>query len=98
MPVDVEFDPNKNEKNIEKHGISLKRARDFVLIQVLEDTRKNYGERRWQGWGTIDGKPHMLAFTVVQLSKGGERVRAISLRPATEREIKNYALQKKKRS
>ena len=68
-----------------------------VPIVVLEDARKNYGETRYRAWGTIDGKPHMLAFSVSELRTGGKRVRAISLRPANEKEIANHGLQKKKR-
>jgi uncharacterized DUF497 family protein len=48
MPADIEFDPNKNEKNIEKHGVSLNLAKRFVPIVVLEDARKNYGETRYR--------------------------------------------------
>lgn len=96
MPSDIEFDPNKSAKNLEKHGIGLDRARDFDIKLALEDTRKNYGEPRWRAWGTIKGKPYMLAFTVVEQRTGAKRVRAISLREATEQEIETYGLQKKK--
>jgi uncharacterized protein (DUF4415 family) len=62
--AEIEFDPNKDESNLRKHGISLARASDFRPIAVLEDTRKNYGETRYRAFGFIDEKPYALAFTV----------------------------------
>jgi uncharacterized DUF497 family protein len=45
----------------------------------------------------IGSKARALAFSVAEDRKSGsKRVRAISLRPATEQEIKNYGLSKKK--
>jgi uncharacterized DUF497 family protein len=96
--VDVEFDPNKDASNLVKHGVRLARASEFSPVAILEDTRKNYGEMRYRAFGFIGTKAHALAFTVIEDRKSGrKRVRAISLRPATEQEIKNYDLAKKSR-
>jgi uncharacterized protein len=95
--IDIEFDPNKDTSNLLKHGISLSRAREFELVKLLEDTRKNYGETRYRAWGFIDGAPHALAFSVTELRTGGKRVRAISLREATPKEIAAYDLTKNPR-
>jgi uncharacterized DUF497 family protein len=95
--AEIEFDPNKDESNLRKHGIRLARASDFRPVAVLEDTRKNYGETRYRGFGFIDGKPYALAFTV-RGSRADRKVRPISLRHATEKEIKSYGLQKARRS
>jgi uncharacterized DUF497 family protein len=47
-----------------------------------------------RGFGHIGSKAFALAFTVRETSHGN-RVRAISLRPATEKEIRQYGLSKK---
>jgi uncharacterized DUF497 family protein len=89
--LEIEFDPRKDASNLDKHGIRLARAREFTPVKILEDDRKNYGEIRYRGFGFI------LAFTVTELKTGGKRVRAISLRPANEKEIEQYGLTKKGR-
>jgi len=95
--MDVEFDLKKNASNFVKHGIELARAREFKPVTVLEDDRKNYGEVRYRGFGFIGLRAYVLAFTVTELRTGGKRVRAISLREATEKEIERYGLTKKSR-
>lgn len=81
----LEFDPDKDEKNRAKHGISLKRAEDLDIKAALtrEDTRFDYGERRWVAIGPIEGQLYVLVY-----SKAGSKVRAISLRLATPKETK----------
>jgi len=96
--VDIEFDSKKDASNLVKHGIRLVRASEFSPVKILEDTRRNYGEVRYRAFGFIGTKAHALAFTVTEDRKSGsKKVRAISLRPATEQEIKNYDLSKKNR-
>ena len=85
-----DFDPAKNAKNIEKHGVSFTRASKFVPINAVEDTRKNYGETRWQSYGHIGKELYFYVFTV----RSG-RVRAISLRPASQKEKEQYDKAKK---
>jgi uncharacterized protein len=76
----------------------LARAAEFSPVSILEDTRRNYGETRYRAFGFIGTKAHALAFSVTEDRKSGrKRVRAISLRPATEQEIRNYGLSKKDR-
>lgn len=48
--------------------------------------RYDYGEDRFQALGLIDGRLHMLVFTI----RGGT-LRAISLRKANPREVRRYA-------
>ena len=55
--AEIEFDPNKDESNLRKHGIRLARASDFWPVAVLEDTRKDYGETRYRGFGFIVPPP-----------------------------------------
>jgi uncharacterized protein len=94
--MDIEFDPKKDASNLVKHGIRLARASEFSPVAILEDTRKDYGEVRYRAFGFIGTKAHALAFAVAEDRKSGRRrVRAISLRPATDQEIRNYGLSKK---
>ncbi|HKR87894.1 MAG TPA: BrnT family toxin, partial [Phenylobacterium sp.] len=83
----IEFDPDKDEKNRKKHSIALQRAEDMDIHQALtrEDTRFNYGERRWVSIGPIDGQLYVLVWTL-QGTRTRPVVRAISLRPAEPKE------------
>ena len=84
--MEIEFDPAKDATNIAKHHISLARAVDFEMLAVQPDTRFDYGEERFRAWGLVDGEAFCLPFTTRD-----EKVRAISLRPAGEKEMKRYA-------
>ena len=88
----VVFDPEKDKANIAKHGVSLSRAGtmfvDDALIEI--DDRRDCGEPRWILYGEIDGRLHVLAFTVRE-----GMARAISLRKANDREQKYVARQRR---
>jgi uncharacterized DUF497 family protein len=77
--VPISFDPRKNERNIAERGLSF---------ELVEDVRRNYGERRFQALGMITGRLHALVFT----PRAG-RVHVISLRKANRREIRLYEAQ-----
>lgn len=81
------FDPEKDAINRAKHGLSLARAAEIDLGTALvrPDDRRDYGEPRWRAYGMIDGRLHMLAFTV----RDGV-LRAISLRRANAKETRRY--------
>ena len=81
----IEFDPGKDALNLAKHGTSLSRATDLEILAYVEDDRTTYGETRYRAWGLIDGRPHCLAFTYRE-----GRLRAISLRRASNTEMKRY--------
>ncbi len=83
--MNIEFDPEKDRKNIDKHGISLSRAAELEILTFLKDERNAYGEERYRACGLIDGEQHTLAFTF----RDG-KVRAISLRRAHKKEFKRY--------
>ncbi|WLE96580.1 MAG: BrnT family toxin [Candidatus Electrothrix communis] len=84
----IEYDPNKNRRNITKHGISFDLAERFEWDTALiwEDTRYNYGETRFCALGYIEIRMYHLVFTYRD-----DTVRVISLRKANKREIKHYA-------
>jgi uncharacterized DUF497 family protein len=85
--VQIEFDPAKDQLNLEKHGISLAAAVDIDLesAAVIEDRRRDYGEARFLAYAPIAGRLHVLWFTM-----RGTTVRAIGLRRANRRERKKY--------
>lgn len=87
----ITYDPEKNEKNIRERGISFGRAADFEWSSalVVEDTRKDYGESRFQALGFIEERLHMLVFT-----PRDPDTHVISLRKANKREVNRYETKK----
>lgn len=85
--MDVSFDPAKDGRNVALRGISLARATDFDWDSALivEDTRKDYGETRYQALGLIDDRLHMMVFT-----PRADLIHVISLRKANDRELWLY--------
>ena len=83
--MDIEFDAAKNAKNIEQRGIGFDRFADMDGTLSMEDTRRDYGERRVRVFGQIDGSLHAAVITL-----RGDRVRVVSLRRANEREERQY--------
>ena len=85
--MEVEFDPAKDVINRQKHGLSLADAAlmDIEAARVIPDERRPYGEARFRAYGWIEGRLHMLAFTV-----RGDALRAISFRRASSREVRRY--------
>ena len=51
--MDIEFDPVKNNRNLEVRGISFESAAefDFRSALILLDDRKDYGEIRYRAMG-----------------------------------------------
>lgn len=88
--MDISFDPAKNARNIETHGISLALAREFEWTGALniEDVRRNYGERRFQAYGLIGTRVYVLVY-----SPREGRMHVISLRKANKREVRRYESQ-----
>jgi uncharacterized DUF497 family protein len=88
----IAFDPEKEVRNVAKHGISLARAEEMDMSAALirEDDRFDYGETRYIAFGEIDHALHCLVFTF-----RGSRVRAISLRKANKKEIRRHGRETK---
>ena len=86
--MNCEFDPVKNESNIDKHGVSLAEAEAFEwdTAVVCEDTRKLYPETRFEAKGYIGDRLHVMVFCI-----RADVVRVISLRKANKREEMRYA-------
>ena len=56
--AEIEFDPKKNAINIAKHGISLARGEELLVIFAKFDRRQDYGEKRMLAYGYLDGLAH----------------------------------------
>ena len=86
--VQFEWDENKNRQNIKKHSFDFGDAEQMFggIFLFRPDTRKDYGESRSIGIGTIRGRTAVVVFT----ERGPETIRIISLRKATRREGKQY--------
>ena len=78
------FDPEKERRNLAKHGISLSRLAEMTGRLAIYSPRS--GEDRWVVIGWIEGR---LYAGVIANREGG--IREISLRPANRREQKDYA-------
>ncbi|MEN9670722.1 MAG: hypothetical protein RL018_999 [Pseudomonadota bacterium] len=91
--MEIEFDPAKNARNIELRGLSftLVEALDWSTAIILEDLRRDYGERRFRVFGLIGTSLHTMIFT-----PRGEKIRVISLRKSNLAERKRYEHQTKR--
>jgi len=85
--MSIIYDPEKCKRNIRERAISFDVVGDFEWdsAYVLEDIRKDYGERRYQALGVIRGRVHMVVFT-----PRGPDIQVISVRKANQREIERY--------
>jgi uncharacterized protein len=85
--MQLSFDPEKNERNIQDRGLAFTLAAelDWATALIDEDTRHEYGERRYRVLGCIGERLYALIFT----PRAG-MVHVISMRKANAREVKHY--------
>lgn len=86
--MEFEWDENKNQSNIRKHGISFMDAINVFLDPYRierEDDRMDYGEVRFQVIGMVSGR---LLFVVYTYRNGN--IRIISARRANRNERRRY--------
>ena len=88
------FDPEKNERNIQERGLSFERVAemDWDTALIAEDTRREYGERRYRVFALLDKRLHIAAIT-----PRGEDIRVISFRKANRKEELMYEREKARR-
>ena len=82
-----EWDEEKAEANLLKHGVSFDTVRLFewdTTVTLLDD-RQLYGERRWVSVGSIGSRLYKIAYVV-----RGNRVRLISAHKANRRDQRKY--------
>ena len=84
----IEFDPDKDRLNSEKHGVSLSAAAylEWDAGLTWDDARKAYGEPRRCGLVPMRDRLYHVVF----VDRGRQR-RIISLRKANRREVQRYA-------
>ena len=84
-----EWDEQKNQTNIEKHGLDFADAHKVfdnpMLIQL--DDRYEYDEERWVGIGLLD---HLAVVVVYVERDEGEIIRIISMRKALKYEQRRF--------
>ena len=86
--MDVEFDPDKDAANLEKHGVSLRfgaRVFDDVDVLIIPTVRADDEEERFKAIGEVDGD----LWTAVHVYRG-DKVRFISVRRSNAGEQRAY--------
>ncbi len=95
--MNFDWDNNKNQSNIAKHGISFEEAIaifDDPNILNYEDTRFNYGETRFVSIGQIILVTQEKTVIIVVIhTQRNQTIRLISARKANERERKRHERQ-----
>jgi len=83
----VTFDPVKDAKNIAERGLPFDMVDDidWSTALIIEDTRKDYGERRYRVFGCIGERLYVAVIT-----PRNKDVHVISLRKANAREVKEH--------
>lgn len=79
--IKFEFDPEKSNANLQKHGISLEDARGLWLVPGVEAAAKTEDELRFLRIGRIHGKFFTCIFTL-----RGQCIRLISVRRSRKNE------------
>jgi len=84
--MDISYDETKHDATMHKRGLSFELVRDldWSTALIAEDVRNDYGERRFQALGMIDGRLYMVVFTPRSVPH------IISLRKANSREVRKY--------
>jgi uncharacterized DUF497 family protein len=83
--MEFEWDPDKNEANIRKHGISFVGASRILAGTNYRERSDRGGERRWIAVGPYEGRLVTVVYT-----RREERYRIISARRAREHERRKY--------
>ena len=83
-----EWDENKRQSNLRKHGIDFQEAYEIFNNPMLRriDNRFDYGEDRW----TVLGMTHKCVVLFVYTELDEETIKLISIRKATKNEKKTY--------
>lgn len=85
--MEFEWDENKRQSNLSKHGIDFVRAASVFNSPILEkeDNRYDYGESRFIALGETNGIVLFVVYTM-----HGSVYRIISARRVTKREQRQY--------
>jgi uncharacterized protein len=83
----LEWDEDKRRRNLERHGLDFEDARllDWDGATVIEDTRFDYPEPRFCAIALGNDRYHIVTFCW-----RGRKLRIISFRKASDREVRRY--------
>jgi len=86
--VRFEWDENKNDDNIAKHGLDFEDASEVFDAPMLValDNRADYGEDRWIGIGFLEQRVVVTVYTF----RGSQVTRIISMRKALQHERNQF--------
>jgi uncharacterized DUF497 family protein len=86
--VNFEWDEDKNQENIQKHGLDFADAWEIfeAPMRTTFDARADYGEDRWTGIGFLANRIVVVVFT----ERGAGTIRIISLRKALKHEREKF--------
>jgi uncharacterized DUF497 family protein len=86
--VNFEWDENKNQENIRKHGFDFSDAWQIFQAPLVTDLDlgTDYGEDRWIVIGLLGSRTVVVTFTL----RGAQTIRIISLRKAFRHERKKF--------
>jgi uncharacterized protein len=86
----ISFDPEKRDWTLAVRGLDFAEAEEVFagLTQTLPDTRRPYGEARFQTYGWLDGRMVMVVWTA-----RGEDRHVISMRKCNDREQARFGEQ-----
>jgi len=81
--VNIEFDDVKDATNLAKHGVSLAVGAVILanLVGEVVDDRQDYGERRMNAFGLVQGRLFVCTYTLRNDAR-----RIISVRRASRQE------------
>ena len=84
-----EWNEDKRQENLKKHGIDFKDAHDIFNHPMKEelDLREDYGEDRWIVLGLMYGQ---VVYAVYTERDDGQTIRFISIRKALKNEREKY--------
>ena len=87
----ITFDPAKNDKNLTERGLSFEQVADldWDTAIAVEDTRKDYGEKRLRILAPPGGRLHIAVITMRD-----DATHVISFRKANRKEVKRYEQEK----
>ncbi len=90
MHMKIEWDSDKADSNLKKHGVSFEEAATALLdpMALAQEDVGSEGEPRWV---LIGMSAQLRLLTVVHTVRRQDRIRLISARRATRKEAKQYA-------
>jgi uncharacterized DUF497 family protein len=87
VPMRLTYDPAKNERNLAERGLSFELVADLEWETAVsqEDTRKDYGERRFRILALLGKRLHVAVITY-----RNDAIHVISFRKANKKEVRWY--------